>query len=60
MLIASTYNLMTLPAYFPIILALVGVVLISVGEMLALPFINTFFIKGSSEATQGNMLQPAL
>lgn len=53
LLTASAYILMTLPAYFPVALALTGVVLISFGEMLALPFINSFVMKRSNEANRG-------
>ena len=44
---------MTLPAYFPIALAVVGIILISFGEMLALPFFNSFVMKRSNEANRG-------
>lgn len=53
LLTASAYILMTLPAYFPVALALVGVVLISFGEMLVLPFFNSFVMKRSNEASRG-------
>ena len=44
---------MTLPAYFPIALAVAGIILISFGEMLALPFFNSFVMKRSNEANRG-------
>lgn len=53
LLTSTAYFLMMSPGYFPIIFAIMGVILISVGEMLTLPFINGFVMKRSSEATRG-------
>ena len=50
---AMVYILMTLPAYFSLVLAVTGMILISFGEMLALPFINSFVMKRSNEANRG-------
>lgn len=53
LLTAASYFLLMLPGYFPVALALLCVTLISVGEMLTLPFINGFVMKRSNEANRG-------
>ncbi len=53
LLTASAYLLMTLPAWYPMLLAVVAVILISCGEMLVLPFFNSFVMKRSNESNRG-------
>lgn len=53
LLTASAYILMCLPTNFPIVLALAVIILMTFGEMLALPFINSFVMKRSNEANRG-------
>lgn len=53
LLTASAYFLLMAPAYFPVALALLCVTLISIGEMLTLPFINGFVMKRSNATNRG-------
>ncbi len=53
LLTSASYVFLAVPGRWPIGLAIVSVLLISFGEMLALPFINNFVMKRSSESTRG-------
>jgi predicted MFS family arabinose efflux permease len=53
LLTSVAYFLMMSPGYFPVALALFCVILISVGEMLTLPFFNGFVMKRSNHANRG-------
>ncbi len=50
---AFSYALLLLPATVPIVTAIMSSVLITVGEMFSLPFVNTFVISRSNEYNRG-------
>ncbi|NBA87872.1 MFS transporter [Emticicia sp. CRIBPO] len=50
---ASSYALLLLPKSIPILIAVLSVTLITIGEMFALPFVNTFVISRSNEYNRG-------
>ena len=52
LIVAVSFGVLMLPI-LPLVLALLSVVLFTLGEMLALPFINTFVIKRSNEFNRG-------
>lgn len=53
LIVGFSFAVLILPKFLPMVLALFSVVLFSFGEMLALPFINTFVIKRSNEFNRG-------
>lgn len=53
MLIACSYVILMLPGIKPVIIAVVSVVVFTVGEMYALPFINTFVMSRTNEHNRG-------
>ncbi len=53
LLTSVSYIFLAVPGWWPVWLAIISVLLISFGEMLALPFINNFVMKRSSESTRG-------
>lgn len=53
LLASASYFLLMAPGYFPIALALLCVTFISIGEMLTLPFINSFVMKRSNITNRG-------
>ncbi len=52
-LVAIAYTLLLIPKTLPLTIALLVTVVITVGEMLSLPFINTFVIERSNEFNRG-------
>jgi predicted MFS family arabinose efflux permease len=53
LIVALSFAVLMLPKFWPVALALFSVILFTFGEMLALPFINTFVIKRSNEFNRG-------
>jgi MFS family permease len=53
LIVALSFAVLMLPKFLPVALALFSVILFTFGEMLALPFINTFVIKRSNEFNRG-------
>ncbi|WP_432708625.1 MFS transporter [Pedobacter sp.] len=53
LLVAASYLLLLVPKSAPLILALLCTVIFTFGEMLSLPFINTFVISRSNEFNRG-------
>ena len=53
LLVGVAYLLLLIPTKLPIIIALIVTVIITLGEMLSLPFINTFVISRSNEFNRG-------
>jgi predicted MFS family arabinose efflux permease len=52
-LTAISYLFLTVPAWYPVAFAIMAVIFISFGEMLCLPFINSFVMHRSTDATRG-------
>ncbi|PYF68860.1 MFS transporter [Pedobacter nutrimenti] len=53
LLVGASFALFLIPKSLPVILALVAMVFFTFGEMLSLPFINTFVISRSNEFNRG-------
>lgn len=53
LIVAFSFGVLMLPKFLPLVLALLSVILFTIGEMLALPFINTFVIGRSNEFNRG-------
>ncbi len=53
LLIAGAYALLSMPVIFHVPIAVLSILLFTLGEMFALPFINTFVISRSNEANRG-------
>ena len=52
-LVAVAYTLLLIPKISPLVVALLVTVVITLGEMLSLPFINSFVINRSNEFNRG-------
>lgn len=52
-LIALAYLMLMLPGFTPVMVALISIVLFTMGEMFALPFINTFVMSRSNSHNRG-------
>jgi len=50
---ASSYALLMMPNAIPVVIAAISMVLITFGEMFALPFMNTFVMARSNEFNRG-------
>lgn len=53
LIVGLSFALLMLPKFLPIVVALISVVCFTFGEMLAIPFINTFVMKRSTELNRG-------
>lgn len=53
LLIALAYLMLMLPGFTPVMVALISIVLFTMGEMFALPFINTFVMSRSNSYNRG-------
>lgn len=53
LVVGSSFAVLLLPKFLPVVLALLSIVCFTFGEMLAMPFINTFVIKRSNEFNRG-------
>jgi predicted MFS family arabinose efflux permease len=53
LLVGLAYTLLLIPKSFPVVVALTVTVVITLGEMLSLPFINSFVISRSNEFNRG-------
>lgn len=53
LVVGCSFAVLMLPKFLPVVLALLSIVCFTLGEMLALPFINTFVIKRSNEFNRG-------
>lgn len=53
LLIASSYLILMLPGLIPVILAVLSMMMFTVGEMFALPFINTFVMSRTNSGNRG-------
>lgn len=53
LVVGSSFAVLLLPKFLPVVLALLSIVCFTLGEMLAMPFINTFVIKRSNEFNRG-------
>lgn len=51
--ISASYVVLMLPSMTPVIIASLSIVLFTIGEMLALPFINTFVMSRATVANRG-------
>ncbi len=52
-IVSASFSFLMLPKIVPVIAGLFSVILFSVGEMISLPFINTFVINRSNEFNRG-------
>lgn len=53
LVVGSSFAVLMLPNFLPIIVAILSVICFTFGEMLSIPFINTFVIKRSNEFNRG-------
>lgn len=51
--IAGAYIILMLPGIKPVILAVLAIIMFTIGEMFALPFINTFVMSRANEHNRG-------
>lgn len=51
--ISGSYLMLMVPGIIPVLLAVLSIVLFTIGEMFALPFINSFVMSRSSAANRG-------
>jgi predicted MFS family arabinose efflux permease len=52
-IVGASFAALTLPKFLPIIVAILSIICFTFGEMLSIPFINTFVIKRSNEVNRG-------
>lgn len=52
-IVCFSFGVLMLPKVFPIALAIISILLFTFGEMLSLPFFNTFVVKRSNEYNRG-------
>lgn len=52
-IVCFSFAVLMLPKVFPIALAVISILLFTFGEMLSLPFFNTFVVKRSNEYNRG-------
>jgi len=52
-IVCFSFAVLMLPKSFPITLAVISILLFTFGEMLSLPFFNTFVVKRSNEYNRG-------
>jgi len=52
-IVASSFAVLMVPKFLPVIVGLFSVVCFTLGEMFSIPFINTFVIKRSNEFNRG-------
>jgi len=52
-IVSFSFLVLMLPKSFPIVLAVVSILLFTFGEMFSLPFFNTFVVKRSNENNRG-------
>lgn len=52
-IVSFSFLVLMLPKSFPIVLAVVSILLFTFGEMFSLPFFNTFVVKRSNEHNRG-------
>ncbi len=52
-IVCFSFAVLMLPKFFPIVLAIVSILLFTFGEMFSLPFFNTFVVKRSNEYNRG-------
>ncbi|MFN0255432.1 MDR family MFS transporter [Pedobacter ureilyticus] len=52
-IVCFSFAVLMLPKSFPITLAIISILLFTFGEMLSLPFFNTFVVKRSNEYNRG-------
>lgn len=53
LIVGLSFAVLMLPKFVPVVVALLSVICFTFGEMLAIPFINTFVIKRSNEFNRG-------
>lgn len=53
LVVSSSFAVLLLPKFMPVVLALLSIVCFTFGEMFSMPFINTFVIKRSNEFNRG-------
>jgi len=53
LLIASSYLILMLPKLIPVVLAVLSMIMFTLGEMFALPFINTFVMSRANSGNRG-------
>ena len=52
-ILGISFAVLLLPKFLPVVVALLSIICFTLGEMLSLPFINTFVIKRSNELNRG-------
>ncbi len=52
-IVSSSFAVFMLPFGFPILLAIISILLFTFGEMLSLPFFNTFVVRRSNDYNRG-------
>lgn len=52
-IVSFSFIVLMIPKSFPIVLAIISILLFTFGEMLSLPFFNTFVVKRSNEHNRG-------
>ncbi len=52
-IVCFSFGVLMLPKIFPVALAIISILLFTFGEMLSLPFFNTFVVKRSNEYNRG-------
>ena len=53
LIVCSSFAVLMLPKAFPVVLAVLSILLFTFGEMFSLPFFNTFVVKRSNEHNRG-------
>lgn len=52
-IVSLSFSVLMLPKFVPLVLAVVSILLFTFGEMLSLPFFNTFVVKRSNQYNRG-------
>ncbi len=53
LIVGLSFSFLMLPKFLPLVLAFLSIICFTIGEMFAIPFINTFVIKRSNEFNRG-------
>lgn len=52
-IVSLSFSVLMAPKFIPLVLAIISILLFTFGEMLSLPFFNTFVVKRSNEYNRG-------
>jgi MFS family permease len=53
LVVSVSFAILLIPRFLPVVVAIISIVCFTFGEMLSIPFINTFVIKRSNEFNRG-------